>query len=224
MTQTSDFRFKKQHVKTARGRTAASARWIQRHINDRFVLMAKQQKYRSRAAFKLLGIEDKFHVLRGSQVVVDLGAAPGSWLQVVRKVAPQARVIGIDLQEIIPLDEVQLIVGDFCDQANQQLLQQAFQGKVSVVLSDMAASASGDRQVDHMRIMHLVRTALDFARLNLRPNGNFVAKILRGGEEAELLQEIRKSFKKVQVYKPEASYNDSAEAFIVAQGFKGVPT
>ncbi len=218
MTQIS---FKKQRIKTASGRKISSTLWLQRHVNDRYVVMAKKAGYRSRAAFKILQIDEKFHLFRQCRTIVDLGAAPGSWLQVAQKHAPRAKIIGIDLKSMEALPGVSLLEGDFCDPANQELIRNIADGAISLVMSDMAANACGDRQIDHLRIMDLVHSALTFALANLEPGGVFVSKVLRGGEEEALLREVRRHFAQAKFYKPNASYDNSAESFIVATGFRG---
>ena len=196
-------------VKTARGRTVSSLRWLQRQLNDPYVAEAKKRGYRSRAAFKLLQLDDQFRFLKPGARVVDLGAAPGGWTQVAVervKAGPKGGkgssvVIGIDLTPV----ELIALLG----------------GPADVVLSDMAALATGETQVDHLRIMGLAEAAHDFARQVLKPGGTFVAKVLRGGTERTLLDMLKKDFAKVRHVKPEASRSDSAEMYVVGTGFRG---
>ena len=212
-------------VKTARGRTVSSQRWLQRQLNDPYVAEAKKRGYRSRAAFKLLQLDDQFHFLRGGGRVVDLGAAPGGWTQVsVERVKAERGtgvVIGIDITPVEPIPGATVLAKDFYDEGAPAVLTELLGGPADVVLSDMAASATGDPQVDHMRIMGLAEAAHDFARQILKPGGTFVAKVLRGGTERTLLERLKKDFAKVRHVKPEASRADSAEMYVVGTGFRG---
>jgi 23S rRNA (uridine2552-2'-O)-methyltransferase len=212
-------------VKTARGRTVSSQRWLQRQLNDPYVAEAKKRGYRSRAAFKLLQLDDQFRFLKPGARVVDLGAAPGGWTQVaVERVRPDksgGKVIGIDLTPIEPIAGATLLAKDFYDDDAPAALKAELAGPADVVLSDMAASATGDTQVDHLRIMALAETAHDFARQVLKEGGTFVAKVLRGGTERTLLDQLKRDFVKVRHVKPEASRADSAEMYVVATGFRG---
>jgi 23S rRNA (uridine2552-2'-O)-methyltransferase len=214
-------------VKTARGRTVSSQRWLQRQLNDPYVAEAKKRGYRSRAAFKLLQLDDQFHFLKSGGRVVDLGAAPGGWAQVaVERVKPGRSggvVIGIDITPVEPVAGAVLLAKDFYDDDAPAMLKQLLAGPADVVLSDMAASATGDPQTDHLRIMGLAEAAHDFARQVLKPGGSFVAKVLRGGTERALLDRLKKDFAKVRHVKPEASRSDSAEMYVVGTGFRGQP-
>jgi 23S rRNA (uridine2552-2'-O)-methyltransferase len=212
-------------VKTARGRTVSSQRWLQRQLNDPYVAEAKKRGYRSRAAFKLLQIDDQFRFLKPGGRIVDLGAAPGGWTQVaVERVRPTQTggvVIGIDLTPIEPIPGATVLAKDFYDDDAPAVLEKLLSGPADVVMSDMAAAATGETQVDHMRIMGLAETAHDFARQVLKPGGTFVAKVLRGGTERTLLDRLKQDFAKVRHVKPEASRADSAEMYVVATGFRG---
>ncbi|MEE4349882.1 MAG: RlmE family RNA methyltransferase [Pacificimonas sp.] len=208
-------------VKTARGRTNSSARWLERQLNDPYVREAKAQGYRSRAAFKLKELDEKFGLLRGKRAVVDLGAAPGGWLQVVREDAPKAAVVGIDLLEMDPVEGAAILQMDFMGDEAEAALQEALGGPADLVLSDMAANTIGHKQTDHLRTMALVETALDFAVKTLAPGGAFVAKVLAGGADNELVGELKRRFKTVKHVKPPASRKGSSEWYVVAQGFKG---
>jgi len=212
-------------LKTARGRTVSSQRWLQRQLNDPYVAEAKKRGYRSRAAFKLLQLDDQFRFLKPGARVVDLGAAPGGWTQVAVERARPAQaggvVLGIDLTPIEPIVGAVLLAKDFYDDDAPALLQAALGGPADVVLSDMAAAATGDTRVDHLRIMALAEAAHDFARQVLKPGGSFVAKVLRGGTERTLLEQLKRDFAKVRHVKPEASRADSAEMYVVATGFRG---
>lgn len=212
-------------VKTARGRTVSSQRWLQRQLNDPYVAEAKKRGYRSRAAFKLLQLDDQFRFLKSGARVIDLGAAPGGWTQVaVERTKPEKGagvVIGMDITPVEPIAGATVLTKDFYDDDAPAVLIKALAGPADVVLSDMAASATGDTQTDHLRIMGLAEAAHDFARRVLRPGGTFVAKVLRGGTERTLLDQLKRDFAKVRHVKPEASRADSAEMYVVATGFRG---
>jgi len=216
-------------VKTARGRTVSSQRWLQRQLNDPYVAEARKRGYRSRAAFKLLQLDDQFRFLKPGARVVDLGAAPGGWTQVaVERVKPERSsgpnsgiVIGIDITPVSPIAGATVLAKDFYDDDAPAALTALLAGPADVVLSDMAASATGDTQTDHLRIIALAETAHDFARQVLKPGGTFVAKVLRGGTERGLLDRLKRDFVKVRHVKPEASRADSAEMYVVATGFRG---
>jgi 23S rRNA (uridine2552-2'-O)-methyltransferase len=213
-------------VKTARGRKLSSTRWLQRQLNDPYVQEANRLGYRSRAAFKLVEIDDRFEFLKPGQKVVDLGCAPGGWTQVAAdrieaEKNPNGHVIGIDLQEIEDIPGATLLVGDFMENDAPDRLKEVLGGSADVVLSDMAAAASGHPKTDHMRITALVELAYYFAIEVLKPNGWFIAKVLAGGTETELLNEIKKSFTTVRHAKPPASRKDSSETYLIASGFRG---
>ena len=214
-------------VKTARGRTVSSQRWLQRQLNDPYVAEAKKRGYRSRAAFKLLQLDDQFRFLKPGGRVVDLGAAPGGWTQVaVERVKPGKKegggvVIGIDITPIEPIAGATVLAKDFYDDDAPAVLEELLGGPADVVLSDMAAAATGETQIDHMRIMGLAEAAHDFARQVLKPGGSFVAKVLRGGTERTLLDRLKRDFVKVRHVKPEASRANSAEMYVVGTGFRG---
>jgi 23S rRNA (uridine2552-2'-O)-methyltransferase len=212
-------------VKTARGRTVSSQRWLQRQLNDPYVAEAKKRGYRSRAAFKLLQLDDQFRFLKPRARVIDLGAAPGGWTQVsVERVKAEKGggvVIGIDITPVEAVAGATVLAKDFYDEDTPALLTKLLEGQADVVLSDMAASATGDPQIDHLRIMGLAEAAHDFARSVLKQGGAFVAKVLRGGTERMLLERLKKDFAKVRHVKPEASRADSAEMYVVATGFRG---
>ena len=208
-------------VKTAKGRKKSSTQWLQRQLNDPYVLLANKEGYRSRAAFKLIEMDDRFHFLQPNMKVVDLGAAPGGWTQVAVKRAQKGKVVGLDLQEMEPISGATLLQLDFSeDEAVDVLSEHIGEGKVDVVLSDMAASSCGHAPTDHLRIVMLCELAFDFAEKYLAEGGTFVAKILRGGTERELLIKMKRCFKTVKHVKPEASRKDSAEMYVIATGFK----
>jgi 23S rRNA (uridine2552-2'-O)-methyltransferase len=215
------FRNVKQKLKTAKGRKISSTKWLQRHLNDPYVNMAKQKGYRSRAAYKLIEIDEKFHVFKNAHIIIDLGAAPGGWTQVAKeKSKKDAFIVAIDLKEIEPIEGITFIHGDLTLDENEKLLQSLIPNKADLIMSDMAANSCGEKQIDHLRIAVLVEIALSFATNNLKYGGNFVAKMLKGGEEKNILDEIRKHFKTVKYFKPDASYDDSGEIYVVALGFK----
>lgn len=212
-------------LKSSKKRTLSSRRWLERQLNDPFVQQAKMSGYRSRAAFKLIEIDEKFKILRPGQKVIDLGAAPGGWTQVAverLKVAttPSSQVIGVDLSPIAAIDGATLLQADFTEEQTQQELVSLLNGKAHVVLSDMAAPACGMTDVDHMRIMALVESAYEFAKEILLPGGSFVAKVLRGGTEADLLKQLKLSFAKVVHFKPTSSRQDSSEMYVIGLQFR----
>jgi 23S rRNA (uridine2552-2'-O)-methyltransferase len=209
-------------VKTAKRRSLSSARWLERQLNDPYVAEAKKRGFRSRAAFKLLQLDDKHHFLTSGARVVDLGAAPGGWTQVaIERCGRQGRpgrVVGIDLLDMDPIAGATLITGDFLAEEAPARLKEALGGAADVVLSDMAAPATGHAKTDHLRVMALVEAALEFAEEVLAPGGHFVAKVLQGGTERELLARLKQRFAKVRHVKPAASRSDSAEMYLVASG------
>lgn len=211
----------KQRVKTSRGRKISSVRWLQRQLNDPYVDAANKDGYRARSAFKLLELDEKFSFLRRARSIVDLGAAPGSWTQVaLKECGKKARVVGIDLLEVAPLDGAIFLQMDFTtDEAEAKLLE-LIDGPVDLVMSDMAATTTGHQQTDHIRTLALVEVAFDFATKTLGEGGNFVTKVFRGGADKELLAQMKKCFKSVRHFKPPASRAESAETYLVAQGFK----
>jgi 23S rRNA (uridine2552-2'-O)-methyltransferase len=208
-------------VKTARGRTTSSNRWLERQLNDPYVKRAHAEGYRSRAAYKLIELDERFKFLRGVRAVIDLGIAPGGWAQVVRKQCPKARVVGIDLLPVDPIPGVEIVQMDFTDDAAPDWLTGALGGPADLVLSDMAANTVGHAQTDHLRTMGLVELAVDFACKVLMPGGTFVAKSLAGGADSDLVAELKRNFSSVKHAKPPASRKGSSEWYVVAQGFKG---
>ncbi len=210
-----------RRVKTAKGRTASSTRWLERQLNDPYVKQAKADGYRSRAAYKLLELDEKFALLKRAERVVDLGIAPGGWSQVVRKIAPRAAIVGIDLLPTEPIEGVTIFEMDFMDDAAPQALEEALEGAPDLVMSDMAANTVGHKQTDHLRTMGLVEAAAWYAIETLAPGGAFLAKVLAGGTDAELLNLLKKHFRTVKHAKPPASRKGSSEWYVVAQGFKG---
>ncbi len=207
-------------VRTAKGRRASSTRWLERQLNDPYVKRARAEGYRSRAAYKLIELDGRFGFLGGVKRVVDLGIAPGGWTQVVRKAAPQAAVVGIDLLPTDPIDGVTILQLDFMADEAPGTLEAALGGPADLVLSDMAANTVGHPQTDHLRTMALVEAALSFATEILHPGGAFVAKVLAGGADASLVAELKRRFTTVKHAKPPASRKGSSEWYVVAQGFK----
>jgi len=207
-------------VKSARGRSTSSTRWLQRQLNDPYVARAKKDGYKSRAAYKLLELDEKFHFLAKGKKVLDLGAAPGGWAQVVVQKCGEDTVVGIDLLEIDSIPGAHFLMMDFMDDSAPQALKDMM-GRADIVLSDMAPNASGQPSLDHMRIVLLVEAAFDFSLEVLKPGGTFVAKVWQGGTENKLLERMKKHFTSVRHAKPKASRQDSAETFVVAMGFKG---
>jgi len=210
-----------RRVKTAKKRSESSTRWLQRQLNDPYVKQAKADGYRSRAAYKLIELDDRFGLIRGSKRVVDLGIAPGGWSQVVRAKAPKAQVVGIDLLETEEIEGVTIFQMDFMDDAAPAKLEEALGGAPDLVLSDMAANTVGHKQTDHLRTMALVEAGAWFAVETLDKGGAFVAKVLAGGTDTELLALLKQHFTSVKHAKPPASRKGSSEWYVVAQGFKG---
>ena len=208
-------------VKTARGRKVGSTKWLERQLNDPYVRRAKAEGYRSRAAYKLLELDERFSLLRGVKYVVDLGIAPGGWSQVVRRRASGAKIVGIDLLPTDPIDGVEILLMDFmADEAPGQL-REALGGQADLILSDMAANTVGHPQTDHLRTMGLVEAGLEFAVEMLRPGGAYVAKVLAGGADNALVATLKRHFTTVKHAKPPASRKGSSEWYVVAQGYKG---
>jgi 23S rRNA (uridine2552-2'-O)-methyltransferase len=208
------------NVKTARKRSPASAEWLRRQLNDPYVQAAKQQGWRSRAAFKLLELDDRFHVIRRDARVIDLGAAPGGWTQVaIRRGA--GIVVGVDLLPMDPVAGATLLTGDFNDPAMPTRLIEVLGSKADLVLSDMAPNTTGHAATDHLRIMALAELAVAFAREVLAPNGSFVAKVFQGGSERAMLEALKRDFASVRHAKPPASRKESSELYVVATGFRG---
>jgi 23S rRNA (uridine2552-2'-O)-methyltransferase len=213
----------KVRVKSGKGRSVSSKHWLERQLNDPYVARARREGFRSRAAFKLSEIDDKHRFLRPGLRVIDLGAAPGGWSQVAAKRvgAPEkGRVVAIDLLPLDSIPGVEFMQLDFLDAAAPERLKVALGSGADVVLSDMAANATGHRATDHLKIMGLVEAAADFAREALNPGGTFLAKVLQGGTETALLADLKRDFAVVKHVKPAASRADSAELYVLATGFR----
>lgn len=235
MTETNDSgrgrRDLRIKVKTAKGRKLSSTLWLERQLNDPYVTKAKREGYRGRAAYKIMELDDKYGFFKPGARVVDLGCAPGGWCQVAvprvnalgeKANKPIGTVLGVDLQEIEPIAGCELHQLDFLAEDADGLVKGWLGGKADVVLSDMAASASGHKGTDHLRIIALVEAALAFAFDVLEEDGTFVAKVLAGGAELTMQNQLKKAFRKVANVKPPASRADSSEKFVVAQGFRGL--
>jgi len=211
-------------LKTARGRTTSSQAWLNRQLNDPYVSAAQKEGYRSRAAFKLVQLDERFKLIKPGDRVVDLGAAPGGWTQVaVQRVGKGGNVLGVDINPMDPVPGATVIQLDFLSEGADRKVMDMLGGPVDVVLSDMASPATGHRQTDHIRIMALCEIALDFAIRVLRPGGHFACKVLKGGTENHLLTTMKQQFAEVKHAKPAASRQDSAESYVVALGFRGRP-
>jgi len=212
-------------LKDEKRRTLSSRTWLERQIRDPYVARAKREGFRSRAAYKLAEIDDKYRLLKPGTRVVDLGAAPGGWSEIAaRRVGASGRVLAIDILDMKPIAEVEFLKLDFLDATAPQRLKDLLGGQADLVLSDMAANATGHRQTDHLRIMALAEAAAHFAREVLAPGGSFLCKVLQGGTEAALLAELKRDFASVKHVKPPASRSDSAELYLLARGFRGRET
>lgn len=215
----------KVRVKKSRGRTTSSQKWLQRQLNDPYVARAKREGWRSRAAFKLIEMDEKARLLKRGMRIVDLGAAPGGWSQVAaKKIGLEeglGKIVAIDLLEIEPIPGVEFAQMDFLTPDAPERLIAMLGGQADLVMSDMAANATGHKKTDHLRIVGLVELAVDFARQVLAPGGTFLAKVIQGGMEATLLADLKRDFTQVRHVKPAASRADSAELYVLATGFRG---
>lgn len=210
------------HVKTAKRREYGSTLWLKRQLNDPYVRKAKAEGWRSRAAFKLIELDEKYGFLKSGARIVDLGCAPGGWLQVAAKrTGKRGKIVGIDYLEVPAVAGTQILELDFLEEGAEEALKEALGGGADVVLSDMAAPTTGHRSTDHLRIIALAEAALDFAEDVLEPGGTFVAKVFAGGAEGELLTRLKKNFAVVKHAKPKSSRQDSSEKYVVATGFRG---
>jgi 23S rRNA (uridine2552-2'-O)-methyltransferase len=216
---------RKKKLKPSRNRTVSSRQWLTRQLNDPYVQRAKSEGYRSRAAYKLIEIDDKARFLKRGSRVVDLGAAPGGWSQVaatrVGSKDGKGKVVAIDLLDVEAIPGVEFMQLDFNDEDAPEKLKEMLGGPADIVLSDMAGNTTGHRQTDHLKIVALVEMAAEFAREVLSPGGTFLAKVIQGGTEHTLLAELKKNFATVKHIKPPASRADSAELYVLAQGFRG---
>lgn len=214
-----EIRMMEQKVRTARGRKLSSTLWLKRQLNDPYVAKAKAEGYRSRAAFKLAELDDKFKLIRPESLIVDLGAAPGGWTQIALERGAQ-RVIGIDLLFVDPIAGLDFVQKDFMDDDAPEIITEMLGGAPDLVMSDLAANTTGHKSTDHLRTIALVEAAAVFALKTLKPGGHFVAKVFQGGTEGELLTELKKSFKVVKHAKPHSSRDGSPEMYMVALGRK----
>ena len=218
------FRQKFTKVKTAKGRRASSTRWLQRQLNDPFAILAKQENYRGRAAYKLIEIDNKFQLLKKSNLILDLGCAPGGWLQVIREKNNKAKLIGIDLIEIDPMDGVDFIQGDFTENSiKDKILALTNNHKIDLILSDIAPSTCGHKDTDHIRLINIIEDILLFLKANLKENGKCICKVFFGNELEVLKKEYKKYFKKISFVKPESSRKESKEQFMICTNFKEAP-
>jgi 23S rRNA (uridine2552-2'-O)-methyltransferase len=212
-------------VRTAKSRELSSTLWLERQLNDPYVAEAKKLGYRSRAAFKLAQLDDKYRLLKPGLRIVDLGAAPGGWTQIAiertRALASGARIVALDILPFDPVPPATVLHLDFLDPSAPDVLKAALGGPADLVMSDMAAPTTGHRETDHIRIIALAETAYEFAAEVLAPNGAFIAKVFQGGSEKGLLERLKQDFTTVRHGKPPASRADSAEVYVVAQGFRG---
>ena len=208
-------------VKTSKYRKTSSNKWLERQLNDPYVSESKRLGYRSRAAFKLIQLDEKYKFLGKGKTIVDLGCAPGGWTQIaVFRNKGTGQVVGIDILETEAIEGATLVCEDFTSEAAPEKLKKLLKGKADIVMSDMAANTTGHQQTDHLRTIALVEAAYQFAKEVLAPNGIFIAKVFQGGAEAELLSDMKRNFAKVSHFKPDASRQTSPETYVVAQGFK----
>ena len=208
-------------VKTAKYRKISSTRWLDRQLNDLYVQKSKKLGYRSRATFKILEIDNKFHIFKSGMKVVDIGSAPGGWSDVVVKKVGKNNVVAIDILPMSEIEGVKFKQIDFNDKAAKDFIVENLNGKADVVMSDIAPNTTGNVTLDHLQIMVLVEQAVNFAITILKTNGVFIAKVRQGGTENQLLQQIKQNFKTVKHFKPESSRKESSETYLVAMGFKG---
>jgi 23S rRNA (uridine2552-2'-O)-methyltransferase len=225
MINVSDKRNMAVRLKKPRGRTTSQHNWLTRQLNDPFVAQAKIDGYRSRAAYKIIEIDDREQIFKSGSRVVDLGAAPGGWLQVASKRIGldkgKGKIVGIDLLEVEPITGVQFMQLDFLDEKAPDILKNMLGGEADLVMSDMAANTTGHKQTDHLKIVAIAELAIEFAREVLAKDGIFVCKVLQGGTETELLKNLKRDFLTVKHLKPAASRKGSAEIYVLAKGFKG---
>ena len=214
-------RFKTEKLKTARGRKISSTKWLQRQINDPYVKEAQKRGYRSRAAFKILEINEKFNIFKKGYKVLDLGSAPGGWSQIIVDIVGDNNVLATDILKMEPIPGVKFIQKNFLEDDAKDILINEMNGqKYNVVVSDMAANTTGDKKTDNLRTSNLVENALDFAIKVLRNGGSFVAKVFQGGAEKPIFDKLKANFKVVKHFKPESSRKDSVEMYVIAKGFR----
>ncbi len=207
-------------LKTARGRKISSTRWLQRQLNDPFVQAAKAKGYRARSAFKLIEMQKKFAIFTSNQTIIDLGCAPGGWLQVAKEFSKNSKIIGVDLLEVEAIDGVDFIKGNFLDKSVQENIKNIIQEKkCDVILSDMSPATSGHKSSDHLRIIALCEEVFNFAKEHLAEGGSLIVKVFQGGASSDILQEIKQRFKTIKHFKPEASRKASPELYLIAKSF-----
>ena len=212
-------------LRTAKGRTTASQKWLERQLNDPYVKAAKAAGWRSRAAFKILELDERFKLFHPHQRIVDLGAAPGGWTQVaVKRVGERGKVVALDILPMDPVNGATVLQGDFNEEAAERAVLEALDGPADLVMSDIAPNTTGHNATDHLRIIALAELALDFAIRVLAPGGAFVTKVFQGGSEKELLSRLKQNFATVRHVKPPASRKDSSELYVVATGFRSSAT
>jgi 23S rRNA (uridine2552-2'-O)-methyltransferase len=214
-----EIRDKKEKVRTARKRTVQSARWLERQLNDPYVKRAKAEGWRSRAAFKMIEIDDEYKLIKKDSFVLDLGVAPGGWAQVAMKRGAK-KVVGVDLLNVEPIEGVDLLVGDFTDTEVQAKILEMLGNRPNLIISDMAANTVGHRETDHIRTIALAQSAADFAIEFLIKGGSFVAKVFQGGSEGQMLTSLKHNFKQVRHFKPKSSRAESVELYLIAIGKK----
>ena len=208
-------------ISSARRRKSSSTRWLQRQLNDPYVVAAKNDGYRSRAAFKLLQLDEKFKLLKKGQTALDLGAAPGGWTQVLAKsLGPDGTILAVDRTEMAPIGGCKTLIGDIMDPTTEKAIREMVKGPINIVVSDMSPSTTGHSSTDHIRIVALAETAMNLARNVLVADGIFVTKVWQGGSEQSLLADLKQDFEQVRHFKPEASRSESAEMYVVARGYR----
>ncbi len=213
-------RVEKTRVKTAKGRKTSSTRWLNRHLNDEYVQMAKKMGYRSRASFKLMQLNEKFNLFTNNMKIVDLGAAPGGWSQIALNLSKNSSVVAVDLLPMEDLDGVDFVQGDFLESSVQNQIIEKLNGKADIIISDMAPSTTGHKSTDHLKIVDLCDNCIEFAIKVLKKDGDLVFKTFQGGALSETVEHLQKHFKTYKHYKPKASRKDSSEMYLVAKGFK----
>lgn len=210
----------KLKTKNQKGKSISSQNWLKRRAHDPYITLSKQQEYRSRAAFKLTQINDKFKVLEQAKIIIDIGCAPGGWLQVAKQKLPTSTIIGIDITKIAPIEGIHIITGDIYDDKTLTLIADLLPEKADLIMSDMASPSSGNKELDHLRNIGLIEQTLILTEQYLKKDGNFITKVLSGKEEQSLIQQLKKKFHSVKRFKPEASYSDSSEFYLICLSFK----
>lgn len=216
-----DFKQPKKNIKTAKGRKVSSTRWLERQLNDPYVALSKQKGYRSRASFKILEIDEKFKIFKKGFKVLDLGSAPGGWSQVISKKVGPNNILAVDILDMIPLNGVKFIQQDFLAPEAEKIIMDEIGGeKYDVIMSDMAANTTGNKDIDHLRTSALVEEAFNFSLKVLKHGGVFIAKVFQGGTEPKLFNIMKQNFQSVKHFKPNSSRKESVEMYVIAQGYK----